>query len=270
MLLKPEFNFLLPIKVKNLLRLGRDFDGGYLVCEKTLNKCQNLITLGVGDDISFEIDFFKKKQECNISLYDHTVNDSLFFKIIMKYFRRAITFRVSPKHLMNSIVSYLNYKKFLKKKNVQLFNKKVVQKAETSNEVSLKNILNEVLENKKNLLKVDIEGGEYEIIDQICIENSTIEMLIIEFHWINKKKNIFRECIKKLNSHFKIIHIHANNYKKINQEDYFFDVIELTFINKRNVDLNDPIYRYDFPINDLDQECIRGGSKIDFSFSRTN
>ena len=104
MLLKPEFNFLLPLKVKNLLRLGRDFDGGYLVCEKTLNKCQNLITLGVGDDISFEIDFLKKIHNCNISLYDHTANDSLFFKIIMKYFRRTITFRVSPKHLINSIV----------------------------------------------------------------------------------------------------------------------------------------------------------------------
>ena len=43
MLLKPEFNFLLPLKVKNLLRLGRDFDGGYLVCEKTLNKCQRTL-----------------------------------------------------------------------------------------------------------------------------------------------------------------------------------------------------------------------------------
>ena len=151
-----------------------------------------------------------------------------------------------------------------------IINKKVVEKADTSNEVSLKNILNEVSENKKNLLKVDIEGGEYEIIDQICIENSTIEMLIIEFHWINEKKDIFSECIKKLNNHFQIIHIHANNYKEVNQEDYFFDVIELTFINKRNVDLNDPVYRYDFPINNLDQECIRGGSKINFSFSRTN
>ena len=45
MLLSSEFNLLLPLKVKNLLRLGRDYDGGYLVCEKTLKKCRNLIIL---------------------------------------------------------------------------------------------------------------------------------------------------------------------------------------------------------------------------------
>ena len=188
----------------------------------------------------------------------------------MKYFRRVITFRVLPKHLMNSIFTYFVFKEFLKKKNVQLFKKKVVKNKENSKEITLKNIFNEISENKNNLLKIDIEGGEYQIINEVCNESSKIEMLIIEFHWINKNKETFFECVKKLNDSFQIIHIHANNYNKIKQEDYFFDVIELTLINKKNVDLINPQYRYDFPIKDLDQECIRGGDKINFSFSRTN
>lgn len=57
--LKFNFNFLLPLKVKKMIRMGRDFDGGYIVCADTLKKCKNLISLGVGDDTSFERDFDK-------------------------------------------------------------------------------------------------------------------------------------------------------------------------------------------------------------------
>jgi len=52
-LITRKLNFLIPVKVSKLIRLGRNFDGGYLVCSKVLNKCNNLITLGVGDDTSF-------------------------------------------------------------------------------------------------------------------------------------------------------------------------------------------------------------------------
>ena len=270
MLLSSEFNLLLPLKVKNLLRLGRDYDGGYLVCEKTLKKCRNLITLGVGDDISFEIDFLKKISNSKIYLYDHTVSNLFFYKIIMKYFRRVITFRVLPKYLMDSILKYLNFKKFIKKKNIKFFKKKIVQNVKNLNEIDLKNLINDIPENKNNLLEIDIEGGEYKIIDEVCSESPKIEMLIIEFHWINNNKKFFFECIKKLNINFQIIHIHANNYKKINPEDWFFNVIELTLINKKNVNLINPQYRYNFPIEDLDRECIIGGDRINFSFSQTN
>ena len=62
MILKSKYNFLKPFKVKKLVRLGRNYDGGYLLCDEILQSCENLITLGVGDDISFEIDFEKKKK----------------------------------------------------------------------------------------------------------------------------------------------------------------------------------------------------------------
>ena len=93
--LKVELNYLLPKKIKNLVRLGRDNDGGYLVCKNTLNKCKNLITLGVGDDISFERDFDRLVKPKNIHLYDYTVSYMLFFKIILKYSRRFLTFRTN-------------------------------------------------------------------------------------------------------------------------------------------------------------------------------
>ena len=41
--------------------------------------------------------------------------------------------------------------------------------------------------NEKNFLKIDIEGSEYEIIEDIIDHSQKISVLIIEFHWINKK-----------------------------------------------------------------------------------
>ena len=188
MILNFKYNFLKPFKVKKLLRLGRKFDGGYLVCSNALKQCENLITLGVGDDISFEIDFDKKKNSKIIQLYDHTVNNALFLRIIVKYFRRLITFRTSMNNLTYSISNYINFLRFINKENVTLNKYKVVKIIKHNNEINLRNIFQKI-NNNKNLLKIDIEGSEYEIIDDIITYSSKIKMLIVEFHWINKKKN---------------------------------------------------------------------------------
>lgn len=66
---------------------------------------------------------------------------------------------------------------------------RVVKKIRNHNDINLKNIFQKI-HNNKNLLKIDIEGSEYEIIDDIIFHSSKIKMLIVEFHWINKKKII--------------------------------------------------------------------------------
>ena len=79
MILNSKYNFLKPYKVNKLKRYGRKFDGGYLVCEDAIKNINNCITLGVGDDISFEIDL-----ECgwpiifNTSFWFDSFTTSLF------------------------------------------------------------------------------------------------------------------------------------------------------------------------------------------------
>ena len=107
MILNSKYNFLCPYKVKNLIRIGRKFDGGYLVCEDSLKHVENLITLGVGDDTSFERDLNNRLKLNKILLFDYTINNYLFVKIILKYFRRFITFRSPLKNLTYSIKNFL-------------------------------------------------------------------------------------------------------------------------------------------------------------------
>ena len=101
MIINSEYNFLIPFKVKKLIRFGRKFDGGYLVCSDAIKEIENLITLGVGDDISFEIDLEKNNSLKMVHMYDYTVNHFLFIKIIFPYF--FFTFESSKLQLWSEI-----------------------------------------------------------------------------------------------------------------------------------------------------------------------
>ena len=118
MILNSKYNFLKPYRVNKLKRYGRKFDGGYLVCEDAIKNINNCITLGVGDDISFEIDLEKNKKLNKVYLFDYTVNHFLFIRIILKYLRRFITLRSSLQPLIFSIKNYIKFINFLNKENV--------------------------------------------------------------------------------------------------------------------------------------------------------
>ena len=117
------------------------------------------------------------------------------------------------------------------------------------------------------MLKIDIEGSEYEIIEDIVKNNTKIKMLIIEFHWINKNKKKFINSIKKLKKKFDIVHLHVNNYRPLNSSDEIFDVIEITMVHK-NTNKYRKVFRENFPIKNLDFECFPNHEKIFFSFKR--
>jgi len=266
MILNSKYNFLCPYKVKNLIRIGREFDGGYLVCENSLKHVENLITLGVGDDTSFERDLNDRLKLNKILLFDYTINNYLFVKIILKYFRRFITFRSPLKNLTYSIKNFFDYLNFIKKTNVNLFKSRVVSQIKEKIDINLKKIF-EMNLNEKNFLKIDIEGSEYEIIEDIIDHSQKISVLIIEFHWINKQNDKFIDSVKKLKEKFDLIHIHPNNYKQIQKDENFFDVVELSFVNKSINSFNNE-KRYDFPIDGLDFDCFPNHKSFIFSFQK--
>ena len=264
MIIKKKYNFLKPFKVKKLIRLGRNYDGGYLVCSNNLKKCKNLITLGVGDDFSFEKDFFYLNKLNKIFLFDHTVNHLFHLSIIFKFFRRFITFRTPWYNLSFNFKNYINFLKFKKKDNIKFFPYKVVKKIKNKNQINLKKIFSNI-ESNDNLLKIDIEGDEYKLTNDIFYYNNKIRMLIIEFHWITKNSDIFIKSVKLLKKKFDIVHIHINNHKPFSKNDDFFDVVELTFVNKK-LNRSKKIYRSNFPIKKLDYECFPHLNKVKFSF----
>ena len=78
-------SYLKPIPAADLIRLGRMYDGGYVVCKADVLRTRQLLSFGLSDDWSFEASFAEKKLSVLIECYDHTVSENSFLKDFIKY-----------------------------------------------------------------------------------------------------------------------------------------------------------------------------------------
>jgi len=269
-ILKKKYNFLRPIKTNNLIRLGREMDGGYIVDCNIINNTDILITFGLGDGSqtpgqwSFELDFIKRNKKLSIFAYDYTVSASSYIKKIWKYLRRFLTLRASLDAVKIRLKNYHEYIKFMKLDNVKFYREKIIYPIKNKIDTDIKKVFSRIVNNSEVILKCDIEGNEYLIIDQILEYSNRINMFIFEFHWIDKKEDIFVESVKKLQSRFEIIHIHANNHFQTLKNGLPI-ILEITLINKKFSP--DKIeYVDNFPIKDLDFPNNPFLKDIEFSF----
>ena len=127
-MLDKSFNFLKPYEVNDLIRLGRNEDGGYIVSESIIKSSNYLLAFGMGADWSFEEDFLKLKKNNKVEIYDHTVDFLFFFKRLYKSIKRLFYLKSSPKNILKKtqhIFKYLqiNKERFMHiKKKVALKN----------------------------------------------------------------------------------------------------------------------------------------------------
>lgn len=252
--LSNDYNFLTPYRSNNLKRLGINKDGGYIVDSFLLQQSNFLISLGMANEYSFEEDFLKIDQKNTLIIFDFSISNLHYIKEILKNIRRILKFKRTFKDLFNCVVEYLNFLKFINKKNVVFFSKKICQKANNKKEISLKSILDQ--SKKKNIiLKIDIECTEYEIINDFLSHSESINQIIVEFHDTHLRKDEFFTKIKNIQKFFFITHLHANNFRDFNKDGFPIN-IEITFINNKffnnnyKQNFNYPIDGIDFPNND--------------------
>ena len=91
---------------KDLLRLGSQSDGGYVLSNKIIKKADFLLSFGLGDNFKFESDLKKRNPRLKIYVYDHTIH---FFY----WFWKSIRFRKYLKFLtfIDYILFFLKLKK---------------------------------------------------------------------------------------------------------------------------------------------------------------
>ena len=270
-----KYNFLIPIKTNNLVRIGNKMDGDYVVDKSSINKIDNFISIGLGDGTntdnapwSFENDLLKINSNIKISIYDHSVFLNDYFKIIFKYLRRFLTFRTTFSELNKRIKYLIRFLELKNSKKINFYREKVVAKFNSKkNNSNISKIFARLNNNSKLIgLKCDIEGDEYEIIDEVLKYKNYIKLMIFEFHSTDLKNDLFVKCVKMLQEHYHIIHLHGNNHKNINQ-DGLPNVLEITFLNKENFKNNEKLeYVYNFPIQNLDYPCDPTNDEIKISF----
>jgi hypothetical protein len=255
-------NILKPFKSnkQNLLRVGPKKDGGYIIDQRVIKKSTTVITCGLNDDWEFEKHYLKINSKSNIIAYDHTVNKKFWKMRFKKDFLALIMLKKISINKILDVFKYVDYKFFFKNENTHI-SKKVVLKKKNKNEISLTEILN----NKENvILKIDIEGDEYKILNTINREQKKINLLIIEFHNISKNINRIKKFL--INSKFKVIHLHGNNYGGVDKFDNP-NVIEVTLLNSKKYFINRQKSNQKYPILGLDFKNLKRREDIKIRFN---
>lgn len=204
----------LPKKNYKLIRLGKDNDGGYLVGSKNLLLSKNLISLGISDDWSFELQCLKLNPKLKIFSFDNQLSYKFLFKNIVLSFIRIFYFQSNVLIFLNKLKNFFVFIFIKKKINLK---KKFIGKKELKKIIKFK---------KEIFFKIDIEGNEYRILNELIKIKNNINAIIIEFHDVDLHMDKIENFIKKIG--LILTHIHPNNFSKLN-ENKDPTCIEMTF-----------------------------------------
>jgi hypothetical protein len=226
-----DLNFLAPVVVDDLVRVGRRNDGGYVVSRAVLEQIDILLSFGVSEDWSFEAGLLKVNPQATIHAYDHSISHAVFVARWKAWLRRAAQFDVDFKslsHRYNLPSAYLNFFQG----QVTHFQQRVVATKTQPHDVRIEEIFARVEREGRIFVKMDIEGGEYGVMDEILQRADDIVGLAVEFHDIGPHREDFLAAVTRVQQAFDITHVHANNYGAL-CEDGFPDCIEVTFEKRR-------------------------------------
>ena len=245
-ILKPKKNY-------ELIRLGSRYDGGYLVDENSIYESEFLLSGGIFYDFKFENDYIDLTNN-DIYCYDHKINPSKFFLLWTLILIKRFIFREKKERILKAkknIIKPLSFLKFIKKKEVNYEKKGIGY--DSKDIYSLDTILKKISIKKKFFLKIDIEGDEYKILDQIIKNSENLTGLVIEFHNVSRNVNTIETFIQKLP--LILIYVRANNAGEVNP-DNDPEIIELTFSKHALSKDNNKFCKHnlDFPNNPYKKE----------------
>lgn len=184
-------NITIPYKTEfSKTRIGLEKDGAYVLLHEPIEQAEAVVSLGIGDNVEFDLDILKRH---NKTCY-------------------MADYSIESEPVKND--------KFLFKK-IFINSKTFVQFLEEF----------DLLKNNNMILKIDIEGGEYETLQNLDKDKLLkFSQIGAEFHNLLTEPWKYIELLNRLNQHFYITHLHANNIGHIHEG--IPDTIEISFIRK--------------------------------------
>jgi hypothetical protein len=214
----------------NKIRIGNQHDGGYIINDLIVKNTKRLISVGIGGEDNFELQWAEKFPTTFIEAYDGTYPCN---------------------NLCNKFPDRINKNIFYVHNDVGYGDKQIP--------------LNTIVDSKEGvLLKVDIEGGEYTAFDNLYPDRN-LTGLILEIHDLHIPENC-QKIAKIITENFKnllLFHVHGNSWggmfdlnltPSVNDGiliKRFPHVLELTFISKHIVD-GYSLEKGKFPVDGLD------------------
>jgi FkbM family methyltransferase len=169
-------------------------DAAWTFCHKLINNKSIIYSFGVGNDISFDLELIKRFG-VTVHAFDPTPKAIEWLEI------QPLPTEFNFHEI--GLAAYDGIAKFALPENPDHVSATILQKSSLSGyfdaEVQrLKTIMQNLSHNHIDLLKIDIEGAEYDVIDEILSSGLKITQILIEFHHrfqnvgIEKSKNAIK------------------------------------------------------------------------------
>lgn len=233
-----------PKVFQDLIRLGRDYDGGYLLVARDLARSEFLIGCGLNDDWSFE-QAFVQGRAVPLVAFDHTIGSVVFAKRLRSAFKRPWRWR----RVLGAARSLADYKQFFDGRE-RIHVARPVGAPQRADHVKLTDCVAERFGQGSGFFKLDIEGAEYRLLDELLVLAPQMTGLVIEFHALDLHLARVLDFIERMP--LVLAHCHVNQCGGMHPNGTPL-VVELTFSSAkpdedRGADLPHP----------LDQENARG------------
>lgn len=250
-----------PVACDELSRVGNRDDGGYVVPLQAVEAAGALLSFGLAHDWTFERDFKHRNPRATVHCYDHTVSLRTAFLYSLGQLAAFIV-RFKASYLRRAF-TWIDYLLFFRADKVHF--KQRLWRDHQNDSVTIDDAFGRLPAGCQAFVKMDIEGSEYRVLEDVLKHSGSIVALAIEFHDVDIVTALFNSLVEKIKRDFYIVHIHGNNMGGVAPFDFPI-VPEITFLNRRFFNLVPPPSRVKYPVPGLDRPNRPGLPDFAFEF----
>ena len=259
MKLASSFEYLKPFK-SDLIRVGPQGDCGYVIPRSVAENTSGMYSIGISTDWEFEAEMAARNPKLKIQAFDRTSGWTVFAYVALRDLLRGdpsesekMTINARFKSAIRFFNLSLQFRLFFSGR--KKFERKWVRESSSSkSEISFTDSIQGLFDEDEVMLKIDIEGGEYELSESLieCLKQNSkkINCVVMEFHDTRIRRNEFECLVQGISSVVPIVHIHGNNCVVV-APDGLPEVVEITFAkdceNNYSENLIFPLAGLDFP-----------------------
>ncbi len=237
-----------PVACESLGRIGDTNDGGYVVPLEAITAAGALVSFGLAHNWTFERDFKSLNPGAIVHCYDHTVSLLTAFQYSFGQLLRFVVQRRTS--ALRRAFRWIDYLLFFRADRKHF--KQRVWRDRQFNSVTIEDVFGRLPSECQVFVKMDIEGGEYRVLDDLLSRSKNIVAMAIEFHDVDIVPQMFNSFVEKIKRDFHLVHIHANNMGGV--APFNFPIApEITFLNKRFFKSAPLASRLTYPVPGLDR-----------------
>lgn len=161
----------------DMIRLGNEY-GGWAITPAGLNRASVVYSFGIGEDISFDLAMIERFG-CTVHAFDPTPRSIAWCRAQ----------KLPPGFILHEygVAAHDGEVSFFAPDNPSHVSHTMIEGATAGSRITvpvkrLATIMQELSHSRIDLLKMDIEGAEYDVVDDLLRAKLPIDQLLVEYH----------------------------------------------------------------------------------------